>query len=59
IPESPLGRHKNSDGGVSPSFSVSYGIFLSFFPIPGSPLGRNLFLCLNDEDFVLPNEKSP
>ncbi|HNW24516.1 MAG TPA: hypothetical protein PKI37_03550 [Candidatus Cloacimonas sp.] len=39
-PESPLGRHYNSDGGVSPSENVNYNIFI-LFPHPESPLGRH------------------
>jgi len=39
--ESPLGQHKNSDGGVSPSFSVSYSIFILFLH-PESPLRATL-----------------
>ncbi|HPS61223.1 MAG TPA: hypothetical protein PLE33_08195 [Candidatus Cloacimonas sp.] len=36
--ESPLGRHQNSDGCVSPSGNISYSIFI-IFPHPESPLG--------------------
>jgi len=37
--KSPLGRHNNSDGGVSPSFSASYNIFYHFSHFLKAPKG--------------------